>query len=488
MWRHFRTLRFKLAILYLLVFGAILTGLCLVILAVGEKNLRKDFDERLRDRAEAMAEKIAISTEEPKAKTPRRTGRFIPFRFPGYYFQLRSADGQVVERSKNLGGLTLPLSYAAGRARGRDLPIFETLRGRAAEQLIGNPGEVRLLTRYLDRPGDEAFYLQVSVNLREVNASVSNLRNLLLALVSAGLILAALASWLLAGRSLAPIGRVAEVAERLGAHDLSQRVDHLTGKDEVAEMVERVNRMLDRLEDAFESQGRFIASVSHELKTPLAVLLGSAQVLLGKDRSPAEHRRFAHSVQEEARELSQTIDSLLTLARAEAGLSLASREEVSLYEVVTDAGQRCEAAAREGMVRLITRLAPLLDSEAAPLVLGDGELLRLMVTNLLRNAIRYSPPGGTVEVHVTLPDGEARILVRDHGPGIPEEHIGFIFDQFYRVPQEDGSSKGVGLGLTIVRGVANLHGGKVTASNHSKGGCEFDIRLPRITKQGASSH
>jgi len=482
MWRHFQTLRFKLALLYLLVFGAILTGLCLVILTVGETDLRKDFDERLRSRAEAMIEKITLSAEDPERTTTRRAVRAIPFRFPGYYFQLRAADGQVVERSRNLGTYTLPLSEAARRARSNNQPIMETLRGEAAERLIGNPGEVRLLTLYLDRPGDQAFFLQVSVNLRPVNESVSGLRQLLMTLVSAGLLLAAAASWLLARRSLAPISRVAEVAERLGAHDLSQRLDHPSGKDEVAEMVKHVNRMLDRLEDAFESQGRFIANVSHELKTPLAVLLGSAQVLLRKDRSAAEYQRFAAVVQEEVRALSQTIDSLLTLARAEAGLPLAGREELSLNEAVVDAVQRCEAQAKPRDIRFMMRLAPLVEGAAAPLVLGDGELLRLMFTNLLRNAVRYSPADGAVEVHVTLPGREAQITVRDHGPGIPEKHIGRIFDQFYSVPKEDEPFKGVGLGLTIVRSVATLHGGTATAANHPEGGCEFVVRLPLIVR------
>ncbi len=486
MWRHFRTLRFKLALLYLLVFGAILTGLCLVILTVRKTNLRQNFDERLRDRAETMVEKITLSADGEGASPRRAQGGSIPFRFPGYYFQLRAADGQVVERSKNLGGYTLPLSEAARGARGAGGPILETLGGEAAERLIGNPGDVRLLTLYLDRPQDQGFYLQIAVNLRPVNESVSELRSLLLALVSAGLLLAALASWLLAGRSLAPINRVAEVAKRLGTDDLSRRVGHASGRDEVAEMVKHVNRMLDRLEEAFESQGLFIANVSHELKTPLAVLLGSAQVLLHKERSAAEHRQFATEVQEEVRAMSQTIDSLLTLARAEAGLPLSDREEVSLNEAVMDAVQRCEASAKERNVRFATRLAPLIDGEEALLVFGDGELLRLMFMNLMRNAVRYSPAGGAVEVRVTLVGEDARIAVRDCGPGIPGEHIGRVFDRFYRVPQEDGRFKGVGLGLTIVRSIAILHNGTVVASNHPEGGCEFVVRLPMMPSAGVS--
>lgn len=486
MWRHFQTLRFKLAALYLVVFGAILAGLCIAVLTIRENDLRRDFDARLRDRAAAMVEKILIKTED---SPPREAGgeslpRLNPFQFPGYYFQLRLADETVVERSTNLGRVTLPLTEAARVSKTAGRPILEALRGEASAALLGNPGEVRLLTLYHDRPATAPFYLQVAVNLRLVNESVRALRRLLMMLIPTGLVIAAFASWLLAGRSLAPIGRVADVAGRLGVHDLSLRFDPPDGKDEVASMVTTINRMLDRLSDAFESQGRFIANVSHELKTPLAVLLGSAQVLMQRERTPEDYHRFVVNVQDEVRSLSRTVDSLLTLARAEAGLPQARAGEVSLNEAVMDAVQRCQSLAKQREVRVVPTLALPQADEPEALILGDGELLRLSFTNLLRNAIRYSPADGLVEIRVALEDSEAVVLVRDHGPGIPVEHIDKVFDQFYRVPRDKNGFKGVGLGLTIVRGVIRLHGGSVSVSNALGGGCEFNVRLPLLRQRG----
>lgn len=484
MWRHFQTLRFKLAALYLVVFGVILAALCMIILTLREAGLRADFDDRLRVRAEAMIERIQVSAEATRpgwaAKSP--LPRLIPFTFPGYFFQLRLSDGVVLERSRNLGAVELPLSTKARASRESKVPMFEDLPAEFAYQLLGSAGEVRLLTLYRDTDETEPFYLQVALNLRSVNSLIKELRTLMLLLVPSGLFAAAMASWFVAGKSLSPISKVAEVAARLDTQNLSLRFDHPRGKDEIASLVATVNSMLDRIEEGFESQGRFIASVSHELKTPLAILLSNVQVLMQKDRSPEEYARFAANVQDEVRVMARIVDSLLILARAEAGMPYTSPEEVSLNEVVVDAVERCQPLASQQEVRQVPTIVAPQNGSPEPIVLGDGELLRLAFTNLLRNAIRHSPPEASVEIIVTRNESEARVTVRDHGPGIPPEHIGRVFDQFYRVPNPKHSFEGVGLGLTITRGTIRLHGGTIAVSNHSQGGCQFVVRLPLLRR------
>ena len=487
MWRHFRSLRFKLATLYVAVFGVILAVLCFVILSVSERMLRDDFDDRLSDRAEAMAERITIPIEAPRpgATTKPSLRPLNPFRLPGYFIQLRLADESVAERSANLGKkTTLPFSAAARAARTNKNPVLETLRASLATELIGTEtAELRLITLYQERPGSEPFYLQVAVNSHPAREPVEQLRDLFVLMVPAGLVLAAIASWLLAHRYLAPIGQIAQVAERLGVHNLTQRFERPPGRTEIAVMVGTINQMLDRLAEAFQSLERFIADVSHELKTPLSVLLGEAQVLLKRRRPPEEYEVFVGSVQDEARALGQTVDSLLALARADAGLPVSFTSEVSINEAVMDAVERCQPLAAEREVRLVPHLSQPQGDEGEPVVTGDDELIRLAVTNLLRNAIRFSPQRGAVDIKVELNGTEGRIAVRDHGPGVPPEHIGRIFDRFFRVPGPEGKFQGVGLGLTIVRGVAKLHGGSVSVSNLAEGGCEFVLRLPEVRRE-----
>ncbi|MBK8270156.1 MAG: HAMP domain-containing protein [Planctomycetes bacterium] len=480
MWRHVQTLRFKLAGLYLLVFGAILTTLTAIILNATQNNLRRDFDGRLQNAVEFVADKIQTARESGSTENLD-----VVFRYPGFYFESRTKDGKGERRSINLGSFDLPWTPQMEDARTRESPAFQTVPWDASEKLFGNPGEVRIVTLYRDtRSSDssesqtEPFYVQAAANVRPLRDKIAEQQRLYFMLVPGGLIVAAVASWFLSGRSLRPLQKVRQIAERLTVQDLSQRFEQPRGRDEVALMVETINRMLDRLHDSFLAQERFIAHASHELKTPLSVLLGESQVMIQKARTPEEYERFVASVQEEVRSLAQMVDSVLTLARAEAGLPMTTADEISLNEKIVEAVERCQPQARERQARLVPHLAMPRGDETEPTLIGDGDLIRLMFVNLIRNAIRYTPVDQAVDISVSLTGTFAVVAVRDNGPGIPPEYISKVFDRFVRVPEKDGVFKGVGLGLTIVRGIAQLHGGTADASNRPEGGCEFTVRLP----------
>lgn len=462
--------------------GAILTALGAIILNVAETNLRADFDGRLQNAAELVAEKVQNARESGSDYNID-----VVFRFPGYYFEVRSKDGKGDRRSSNLGSSDLPWTPQMVDAKSFELPVFVTIGGEEAEKLIGNPGEVRIITLYREsrtsdgtEPQSEPFYVQAALNIRSLKDKIAEQRQQFLLLVSSGLLVAAVASWFLAVRSLKPLAKVRQIAEQLSVQDLSQRFEQPRGRDEVAQMVETINKMLDRLHDSFQAQERFIAHASHELKTPLSVLLGESQVINQKSRTPEEYQHFVTSVQEEVRSLAQTVDSVLTLARAEAGLPMTTTDEVSLNEKIVESVEQCQAQAKQRDVRLVPHLAMPQGDEGEPTVIGDGDLIRLMIVNLIRNAIRYSPPGQSVEIVVSLRGGEATVSVLDRGPGIPPMYIDRVFDRFFRVPEKDGSFKGAGLGLAIVRGISQLHGGRASARNRDDGGCEITIHLPLI--------
>jgi len=480
MWSNFRTLRFRLATVFLAVFGVILTIVCLSVLVARERDLWEQFDDRLKDRAAIIVDEISIFGDIHPDQTAARAEavRRNPFRFPGDYFQIRREDESVAERSRNLELHTLPLTDSGRTSKSTAAPVVETLGGDVARDLLDGSGQIRLLTLFHRDPDGHAFYLQMGVSAQPIADSVRRLRRVFLVTIPGGLLLAGIAAWYLARQALAPITRIAEVAEQLRADNLSLRFDPPTGKDEIATMVATVNRMLDRISAAFQSQERFIADAAHELKSPLTVLLGEAQVLMKQNRTLEEYARFVASVQDEVRALAQTVDSMLTLARAEAGIPMADVSEVSVNEVVANAAESCIPAAQQREVRLIPTLCLLRDAGTGPLVLGDESLLGSMVTNLLRNAVRYSPPDESVHISVRQAGDEVQISVRDHGPGIPQDCVDKVFDRFFRVPDRNASFHGAGLGLTIVRGVAELHGGAVEAANLADGGCEFVVHLP----------
>jgi len=488
-WPHLSTLRFRLTALYTIVFGLLLISLGVAIVTARESDLREQFDERLRDRVEVIVEEIAVPLKPilgDRGSTPKR-GRVNPFRFPGYFFQVRLADEGVAYRSKNLEDRTLPLSDAARASQRTKEMILETIRGTEASSISEASSPLRLLTVFYNDPETRPFFLQTAVSTLQVDRSVDRLRRVVLVTVPVALAVAGVVSWLLAGRALAPIKRVARAADEMRADRFTVRIEVPKGKDEVANMIARLNLMFDRLSNSFLSQERFIADAAHELKTPLAVLLGQAQLLLKQDRTSEEYDRFVTNIQDEVRMLAQTVDSLLTLARAEAGIPLQEVGEVYINEMVMDAVERCNPVATQREVQLVPVLAMPESDETGLAVRGDGGLLGLMVANLIRNAIRYSPAGEAIDVAVRLEGDEFVLAVRDRGPGIPAEFVERVFDRFFRAPDPHSSFKGVGLGLTIVRGVARLHGGEVTAANHPDGGCQFTVRLPLAGQNSADS-
>jgi heavy metal sensor kinase len=423
----------------------------------------------------ALVENIGEHARTDDAKKPRLN----PFRFPGYYFQLRLPDGPIIEKSRNLDDYELPLSEQARRVRETDEPLLETLDERSATALPATLAKLRLLTVYEGNQKGNPFYLQVGVSLERMRASIQQLRRQFLIAIPAALTVAAVASWLLARRSLAPIGEIVRQTREYSAAQLDRRIRERPGRDEVAELVSTINKMLERLEAAFRAQELFIANASHELQTPVSVLLGEAQVLRQQIRSVEEHERFVTSVQDEMRRMAQIVGSLLMLARADAGLPITSQAIVPVNELVTEVVRQCQALAKQREVRLVTKLALPDPDEAEPVVQGDHELLSTMLSNLVRNAIRHSPVDEPVEIEILLDAADVEVAVRDNGSGIPHEHLPYIFDRFYNVPDADQAFRGTGLGLAIVKGVAELHGGQIQVENRRPRGCEFVVRLPR---------
>lgn len=471
-----RTLRFRLVVLNLLVFGLLQVALVGLVFYVCDRFFRWDFDQRLIAGASGMIEALDVTTEELAVLPLQRRLQPIlnPFRFLDYYFQVRSANGAIIERSANLREWTLP--PPTDRQAAAHGAVLETLSGDMARTLAGPGHSLRLLSVYHRPPGGPVVLLQVAVSLAPIDDALLAVRRAILWLVPVGLFIAALASWGLVRRALAPIGRIAREAQTLTAEHLDRRLAMPPGRDEVVELVATLNDMLSRLQAAFAAQERFIANAAHELRTPVTHLLGQAQVHGMQARSIEEYDAFVTNVQSEMRHLGQVVESLLLLARADAGLPLMARELVSANDVATDAVQRCHAYAGQREVRVAVTLLPD-DAPDEGLVLGDAELLVTMASNLVRNAIRFSPPGQEVVVEVHAQPGHVQIAVRDHGPGVAPELLPRLFERF-SAAERGGVAKGTGLGLAIAQSVARLHGGTIAGRNEADGGSVFVITLP----------
>jgi heavy metal sensor kinase len=316
-----------------------------------------------------------------------------------------------------------------------------------------------------------------------------------------GLLLAWVGGSLLARRSLAPVTAMSGRAAEIGAQSLHERLPVGNPRDELGQLATVFNDLLARLDAAFELQRRFMADASHELRTPVAIMRGEADVALSQHtRSAEEYRSALEIVRAEGRRLSRIVGDLFLLARADAGQQPLQPRALYLDELVSDCVRAVRTLANGQGVTVRCFMEPAVLGEpdragGAPASMehayhGDEELLRRLLVNLLDNAIKHAPAGSEVDVALISDTARHRIRVIDHGPGVSEGTRGRLFERFFRgdaPPARDDASEtgGAGLGLAIARWVAEMHGGSIALLSSRPGETVFEATLPR-RKEAAS--
>ena len=379
-------------------------------------------------------------------------------------FQLYGPDGDLrVKSSRMHAGLVLSAAARTNIALGR--ATFETVN------LNGH--WVRVVTVPVRRGERLIEVVQVGASLRPTAQTLQRWLETLLILVPLGVGLAAAGGYLMARAALRPVDEMSRAARRIDAEALAWRIAERGTGDELDRLAETLNGMLARLENTFTEMRRFSADAAHELRSPLTALKGTLEVTLRADRSGAEYRVALVSALEEVERLIRLAEDLLLLSRSTAGPE-SPRARVELEPLVlelTDVGARL--AKDRGVVVRVGPMAPLS-------VLGDVNALRRAVLNLVENGVKYTPPGGRVELSVVADGPEVVLAVEDTGPGIDAEDAARIFEPFVRLDaaraRETGGS---GLGLAIARSIVVAHRGAITVERAPGGGARFTIRLPR---------
>jgi two-component system sensor histidine kinase MprB len=414
-----------------------------VVYFVVRDELRAQVDDALAERADVLAEvpphqshKIFIS---PKGELGAAAG----------YPQIVTDDGERLRPPGETASLPVT-EEVLEVARGDRDKFFDDARVEGTH------------VRYITVPYAPAFALQVARPLTEVDESVDRIRTLLLLIGLGGIAAAAALGLIVSRAALAPVRRLTETTERVTeTKDLSERID-ARGRDELSRLAGSFNTMLGALEESTRAQRQLVTDASHELRTPLTSLRTNIEVLASEKSLPAgERERLLSDVVEQMGELTTLIGVLIELARGEQPPS--EPEDVRLDIITSDSVNRIR--------RYWPRVTFSTDLERS-VVHGVPATIERAVGNLLDNAAKWSPPGG--EVHVTVRDRE--LTVRDHGPGIDEDDLPYVFDRFYRAPSARGMS-GSGLGLAIVRQVAEAHGGEVVAERPEGGGTRMILRL-----------
>jgi heavy metal sensor kinase len=291
------------------------------------------------------------------------------------------------------------------------------------------------------------------------------------------LLLAAAGGYWMSGRVLKPVDRISRTAERIEAQSLSDRLPLSGAGDELDRLSATLNSMFGRLDASFRRMAEFTADASHELRTPVAVIQTTAEVARSKPRTEEEYAKALDRILVESQRTTRLIEDLMLLARADAGADGMVLEPMDLAHALREACAAAKVLAEAAHVHLIA------EEFCECLIRGDDAALRRLLLILLDNAVKYTPPGGSVTVSMSVQEraGEktAVVEVRDTGIGIAPEDLPHIFDRFYRVAKDRSrTTGGAGLGLSIARWIATRHGGEIRAESAPGAGSVFRVRIP----------
>lgn len=482
------SVRVRLTLWYSLFLACALLLLAAATYWVVRNNVRERSDENLSELADSFLTTFqnelndASSTATAIAGAARQS--MLEHRYPDRAFAVLSLDGELVVSSADL-----PASGTRNHRVNEDLPAraqtcYAALGTRHDffETPAGWRDGLRCYARRFDTRG-KACVLVILASLHAEHELLVRIRLAFAWIIPLTLGLAALGGYFLARRSLSPIVEMGSQADRITAANLHERLKIRNPDDELGRLAATFNRLLDRLDESFERQKQFVADASHELRTPVAILRGEAEVALAKSSRPVEEYRESLAIlHQEAKRLTHIVEDLFTLTRADSGQYPLSPREFYLDELVTDCVHSVRSLALTKNLDLNVELAPEL------LLRADETLVRRMLLNLLDNAIKYSGVGGRVSISCRARGTQFEVAVSDSGPGIPVNLHARVFDRFFRADParaRASTNGGAGLGLSIARWIAESHNGQLNLARSDETGSVFIAVLPSGLEQPA---
>jgi heavy metal sensor kinase len=434
-------------------------------------------DHRLRAEAD-LAAGILVETYRAGGLLVQRDSAGQPVLTPALNAVLQALPDYLMVTHRE--GRVLFASPAAGTS----IQVFDRLKGLMAAPVpprtvsLGPGGPaIRYIVRPVQGAGPEVVAVLAGTSTAAVRAGLEQLLSVLLLVVPLGFVAAlAVGSWV-AGRALEPLDRITtEVREITDGRSLHRRLPVPMVKDEFGRLAETLNQMLARLETSFAALRRFTADASHELKTPLTVLRAGVERAVTSPRTPAEMLPLMEETLQEINRMTELVDALLTLARADEGRAELHREAVDLRVIVDEAQETGELLAERSGVTIDVA------TPAGPVVVDvDRSRMRQLIMNLVENAVKYTPRGGSVTVRLTAGDGRVALSVADTGIGIAAGDLPHIFDRFWRADAartRTGERAGTGLGLAICKWITEAHGGAIGVQSRPGRGTTFTVTLP----------
>ena len=354
---------------------------------------------------------------------------------------------------------------------------LQLLIGSSGGHIVWGSAEYRSIERQLNKPGLPRYFIRVGTPIKFIADDVDRLTRILAPVGLAIFLLAPLGGLMMAGRAVEPLQRIIRTTERLRPSHLDERLEVRGIGDELDQLATKINTFLDQIAEHLEKNREFVANAAHELRSPLAAIQSSVEVTLEKPRTPGEYEETLFQLNDECRHLGQLVNQLLQLAQSEAGGADPRRESVPLHELIDKTVEMFGPVAEE---RGVTLRADGVEALAVP---GNPSQLRQLLTNLVDNAIKFTPANGSVSIGwQRAPDPDfISLTVADTGIGIPPESISRVFDRFYQVDkarQRGVEARGNGLGLSICQSIVHAHKGMMTVESHLGQGTTFTVTLP----------
>jgi len=445
--KFFKSIRTRLTLWYLTVMVILLLMFSSVAYIMLDHNLYQNLDNALRAKSTQL--------NAPSVIIPQSDEILLSFNYNG---TLNQEIGTITVDTSKLSGL-----------------VKQALSGQNSyltTVTTANQGIRLYATSFLNLFNDQTVVVVVGRLTTEITDVLHTFMYIIIFAMIGVIVLAGLGGLFLADRVLRPVERITKTAQKIEGSDLSQRIDVKTD-DELGRLAVTLNEMIGRLEESFSRQRQFTADASHELRTPLAVMQAEATLALSKERAPDDYRKALETISQESDYMSSVIGKLLFLARSDAGKEQLNFEDVDLKELIIGLAANIEAFAQDKGIKFTV------DTKDDVNVSGDKVKLRQLFTNILENAVRYTPADGKISISLLEKESNAVVSISDTGIGIPPEHLPHIFERFYRVDKARARADGgVGLGLAIAKIIAESHKGKIQVESEVGKGTTFIVSIP----------
>jgi heavy metal sensor kinase len=464
-------LRTRLTILY-----ASLLASALLLYAGGVSilflhNLREQLDLSLHRDVETVEGALSVAPNGELEISSREGEADEDDLDRGYLLEVWSRDGKLLYRSEQLRGQALGIvptgSPDSNRQHAHSLQLPSGMR-------------LRCISRVHRLADGNTVIVRLAVSEEHLWHEFWEMVTVLGVGLPLTVMLVALTGYLVAARALKPVDSMAQRAAQITADQLNERLHIENPNDELGQLGSAFNATLARLERSFDQLRRFTADASHELRTPLTAIQSVGEVSLNMPGDVSYYRDKIGSMLEETNRLTQLVDSLLTMARADSGRVQLHRVQVNLFNLAEETVGLLEVLAEEKQQSI------LIDGERSIEVTADRTILRQALVNLLHNAVKYSPERGDIRLHIRETEKDAIVEVEDSGPGIAREHRTRIFERFYRVDKaRTRAAGGAGLGLSIAQWAISAHGGQIEVQSEPESGSTFRICLPKHASSAA---